>query len=58
LFQADGNFAERLDNVAKEFAAVPLVMQIVDFLRNAGKRPVMMARARGKIEEDPLEGQI
>jgi UDP-N-acetylglucosamine acyltransferase len=56
LFKTSGQFAERLTAVAEEFAAVPLVMQIVDFLRAAGRRPVLMARTRGRLEEDPLEG--
>jgi UDP-N-acetylglucosamine acyltransferase len=56
LFRTVGQFAERLESVAKEFAGVALVMQIVDFLRAAGKRPVLMARTRGRLEEDPLEG--
>jgi len=57
LFKGEGEFAGRLAAVAGEFAAVPLVMQIVDFLRAAGKRPILMARSRGRVEEDPIEGQ-
>ena len=52
-----GNFADRLESVAKEFAGVALVVQIVEFLRAAGKRPILMARTRGRVEEDPIEGQ-
>jgi UDP-N-acetylglucosamine acyltransferase len=56
LFKTSGQFTERIESVAKEFAGVALVTQIVDFLRAAGKRPILMARTRGRLEEDPLEG--
>ena len=56
LFKTSGQFTERIESVAKEFAGVGLVTQIVDFLRAAGKRPILMARTRGRLEEDPLEG--
>jgi UDP-N-acetylglucosamine acyltransferase len=56
LFKGSGQFADRLESVAKEFAGVALVMQMVTFLRAAGKRPILMARTRGRVEDDPLEG--
>jgi UDP-N-acetylglucosamine acyltransferase len=57
LFKTDGQFTERIESVAKEFAGVALVTQMVEFLRAAGKRPILMARSRGRVEEDPIEGQ-
>jgi UDP-N-acetylglucosamine acyltransferase len=48
LFRGEGQFAERLDSIARDFAANPLAMQVVDFVRAGGKRPLTMAWARGR----------
>jgi UDP-N-acetylglucosamine acyltransferase len=57
LFKDEGRFPDRLAATAERFGDVPLVAQIIDFLRAAGKRPILMARSRGRVEEDPIEGQ-
>jgi UDP-N-acetylglucosamine acyltransferase len=41
LFLADGVFADRIEAVAKEFAADPLVEKIIAFIRAGGKRPLI-----------------
>lgn len=51
LFFGDGQFRERLEQVAGNYASDPLVGKIVDFIR-AGKRPLTMAIKRGEMDED------
>ena len=46
LFFSDGRFADRVDAVAKEFAADPLVEKIVAFIRADAKRPLMKPARR------------
>ena len=41
LFFSDGLFADRVDAVAREFAADPLVGKIIAFIRGEAKRPLM-----------------
>jgi UDP-N-acetylglucosamine acyltransferase len=41
LFLGDGVFADRIDTVAKEFAADPLIDKVIAFIRAGGKRPLM-----------------
>ena len=41
LFFSDGKFADRVDAVAKEFGADPLVGKIIAFIRGEAKRPLM-----------------
>lgn len=55
LFKGKGQFADRLAAVAAE-AADPVVRQITAFLQASGKRPILMARPRGVVEDDPVEG--
>jgi UDP-N-acetylglucosamine acyltransferase len=57
LFKGEGEapFADRLAALAAE-AAEPVVRQIVAFLQASGKRPILMARPRGTVEDDPIEG--
>jgi UDP-N-acetylglucosamine acyltransferase len=50
LFEGEGEFSARVEQVAAEHADVPQVVQIVDFLRSA-KRPVMMTRLRGHVDD-------
>ena len=50
LFEGEGEFSARVEQVAAEHADVPQVAQIVDFLRSA-KRPVMMTRLRGHVDD-------
>jgi UDP-N-acetylglucosamine acyltransferase len=46
LFLGAGEFRDRLDAVARDYAADPLAGKIIDFLRAGGSRPPMMP-ARG-----------
>jgi UDP-N-acetylglucosamine acyltransferase len=55
LFKGEGLFADRLARVAAS-ATEPIVRQIVAFLQASGKRPILMARPRGTVEDDPIEG--
>jgi UDP-N-acetylglucosamine acyltransferase len=41
LFFGEGRFADRVDAVAEEFAAEPLVEKIIAFIRGDAKRPLM-----------------
>jgi UDP-N-acetylglucosamine acyltransferase len=50
LFFAEGEFRTRLERVAADYAADPLVGKIIDFIR-AGKRPLTMAIKRGETGE-------
>ena len=47
LFFEGGTFASRLDQVAAEFSTDPVVGKIVTFIRDGGKRPLMMPEADG-----------
>jgi UDP-N-acetylglucosamine acyltransferase len=53
LFRDEGKLADRIEQVAADFATVAEVAKIVAFLRTA-KRPVMLAAARGS-HVDQLE---
>jgi UDP-N-acetylglucosamine acyltransferase len=44
LFAPEGTFAERLDEVATEFADHPRVMEIVAFVRSSNNRAICMPR--------------
>lgn len=53
LFLGEGVFADRLDAVAKEFAADPLVEKVIAFIRGEAKRPLMRpARQRSHDQRD------
>lgn len=53
LFFGGDTFAERLERVAGEFGADPVIGKIVAFIRDGGKRPPMMpAAANGSAEFD------
>jgi UDP-N-acetylglucosamine acyltransferase len=51
LFFGEGEFRLRLDRVAAEYGADPLVDKIIDFIRD-GKRPLTMAIKRGEADAD------
>jgi UDP-N-acetylglucosamine acyltransferase len=52
LFLGDGVFADRLDTVAKDFAADPLVEKVIAFMRAGGDRPLMQpVRQQGRHEQ-------
>ncbi len=55
LFQGEGHFADRLKAAAREFAAEPIAMQVVDFIRAGGKRPLTMPVKRGRAAAPQLE---
>lgn len=42
LFAPEGTFQERLDDAARTFAGSPEVMEIVDFIRAEGSRPLCL----------------
>ncbi|MFZ1951193.1 MAG: acyl-ACP--UDP-N-acetylglucosamine O-acyltransferase [Pseudolabrys sp.] len=51
LFFGEGKFRDRLDKIAAEYDADPLVGKIIEFIR-AGKRPFTMAVKRNEVDED------
>jgi UDP-N-acetylglucosamine acyltransferase len=51
LFFGDGEFRARVDKVAAESGADPLVGKIIEFIRS-GKRPFTMAVKRSEADED------
>jgi UDP-N-acetylglucosamine acyltransferase len=51
LFFGEGEFRDRLEKVAAEYGADPLVGKIIEFIR-AGKRPLTMAVRRSGVDED------
>lgn len=55
LFLQQGLFADRFNEVARDFADDPLVGKIVAFIRAAGKLPLMRPRGRhegGEPDDD------
>lgn len=46
LFADEGTLLERVADVAETFGSVPLVMQVVDFIRKGGDRAVCTPRAQ------------
>jgi UDP-N-acetylglucosamine acyltransferase len=59
LFFSEGRFAERVDAVAREFEADPIVGKIIAFIRDGGSRPLMKARApreAGTLAEPQADG--
>jgi UDP-N-acetylglucosamine acyltransferase len=53
LFFGEGTFAERFERVGAEYAADPVIGKIVTFIREGGKRPVMMPAAGDTGGSDP-----
>jgi UDP-N-acetylglucosamine acyltransferase len=51
LFFGDGEFRARVDEVAREAGADPLIGKIIEFIRG-GKRPFTMAVKRSEADED------
>jgi UDP-N-acetylglucosamine acyltransferase len=51
LFFGEGKFRDRVDKIAGEYGADPLVASIIQFIR-AGKRPLTMAVKRNEVDED------
>jgi UDP-N-acetylglucosamine acyltransferase len=51
LFFGGGEFRARVDKVASDYSADPLVGKIIEFIRSA-KRPLTMAIKRGEADEE------
>ena len=51
LFFGEGEFRSRLERVAAEYGADPLVGKIVEFIRD-GKRSLTMAVKRNEVDEE------
>jgi UDP-N-acetylglucosamine acyltransferase len=51
LFFGDGEFRSRIDQVASEYGADPLVNKIIEFIR-AGKRPLTMGVMRNTADAE------
>jgi UDP-N-acetylglucosamine acyltransferase len=51
LFFGEGEFRIRIDRVATDYGADPLVSKIIEFIR-AGRRPLTMAVKRSEADED------
>lgn len=47
LFAPEGTFAERLEDAARLYSDHPLVMEIVNFIRDQNKRPICMPHTGG-----------
>jgi UDP-N-acetylglucosamine acyltransferase len=45
LFFGDGTFAKRFERISAEYGADPVIGKIVSFIREGGKRPLMMPAA-------------
>ncbi len=69
LFAPEGAFAERLTEVASQFADHPRVMEMVDFIRSADGRAICMPLDPGRMSEEarrlavlagsgPLPGEV
>jgi UDP-N-acetylglucosamine acyltransferase len=53
LFFGNGSFAERFERLSAGYAADPMIGKIVSFVRDRGKRPLMMPAAGGAGAIDP-----
>jgi UDP-N-acetylglucosamine acyltransferase len=53
LFFGDGTFAERFERVSAEHASDPVIGKIVGFIREGGKRPLMMPATGDAGGSDP-----
>jgi UDP-N-acetylglucosamine acyltransferase len=51
LFFGEAVFAERIDDVAEEFAGDPLVEKIIAFVRTGGRRPLMHPGVKRQAED-------
>lgn len=52
LFAGGATFAQRLQRASDEFSGDPVIGKIVAFIRDGGKRPLMMAASDGAAEAD------
>jgi len=53
LFEGEGEFAPRIDQVEAELGRVPEVAKIMAFIRTKGRRPIMLSKVRGRRADDP-----
>jgi len=52
LFESDGEFAARVEQTEQESGAVAEVARIIAFLRADRRRPIMLAKLRGRRDAD------
>jgi UDP-N-acetylglucosamine acyltransferase len=52
LFEGEGEFAARVERTAAQFGTVPEVARIIAFIRQKGRRPIMLNKVRGRRTED------
>jgi len=52
LFERDGEFAARVEQTAQEFGDVPEVARIIAFMRADKRRPIMLAKTRGRRDAE------
>ena len=52
LFEGEGEFVPRIDNVEAELGSVPEVARIIAFIRAKGRRPIMLNKVRGRRTGD------
>ena len=50
LFANEGTLAERVEDVAAEFAAHPLIHEILDFIREGGDKAICMPQDASAVE--------
>lgn len=53
LFEDEGEFAPRVDRVDAELGGVPEVAKVIAFIRQKGRRPIMLNKVRGRRVDDP-----
>lgn len=53
LFEGEGEFASRVDKAEAELGEVPEVAKIIAFIREKGRRPIMLSKVRGRRIDDP-----
>jgi UDP-N-acetylglucosamine acyltransferase len=53
LFEGDGEFAPRIDKVEADLGGVSEVAKIVAFIRERGRRPIMLSKLRGRRRDSP-----
>jgi UDP-N-acetylglucosamine acyltransferase len=52
LFETEGEFAARVDEAETKFGSVPEVAAIIAFIREKGRRPIMLSKVRGRRDAD------
>src|SRR5215213_2342858 len=52
LFEAEGEFAARVDEAETKFGSVPEVAGIIAFIREKSRRPIMLSKVRGRRDAE------